>query len=139
MLASNLVHLITNALNTKSAYLLLLNKTNKLYETVSSSVTENTPETITLKSSSLLVKWLDRYGTMLLVHDMEILPQLHGTTDKEKQALNDIEANLIIPLKLSGQPLSECLFSAQTFRYTFYRRGQTVAHRNKQPDGDEIK
>lgn len=112
-LASNVVQLITNALSTKSAYLLLLNKTEKLYETISYSAVKNTLSAISIKSSSLLVKWLDRYGIMLLVQDMEILPQLQAISDREKQALHDIEASLIIPLKLSGRPLFGMLILGQ--------------------------
>jgi PAS domain S-box-containing protein len=105
-LASIVVQLITNALNTKSTYLLLLNRLENVYETIARrSEKENAPATISVKSSSLLVKWLDRYGTMLLVQDMEIFPQLQALSEREKQALNDIKASLVVPLKLTGQPL----------------------------------
>ncbi|MEJ2739342.1 MAG: PAS domain S-box protein, partial [Dehalococcoidia bacterium] len=104
-LASTMVQLITNALNTKSAYLLLLTHTRDAYSTVSFSGLNNVYSGISVKSTSLLVKWLDRYGSILLIQDMEMAPQLQGITAHEKQALDDINAHIIIPLKVPDQPL----------------------------------
>jgi signal transduction histidine kinase len=105
-LGATIVKLLIGALRTSSIYVLQPVSLGGDFITVFSSSMNNPASTIGLRSRDALVRWLERSNSMLSYKDIEIIPQLVGITSQEKQTLQHIGAELIVPLKSpSGQLL----------------------------------
>jgi signal transduction histidine kinase len=103
-LGSIMVELVAGALRVSGVYLLQPLPPNDDFAVVSSAGAHKTTVSILLNSRSPLVKWLKRHDGLLDYHDLDILPQLQSINPKENEALQQIRAELIVPLKTpSGQ------------------------------------
>jgi PAS domain S-box-containing protein len=103
-LGSTMVDLIAGALRVSRVYLLQPRSPDGDFTVTSSAGMANNNDSIFLKSHSPLVKWLKRSGDMLFCNDLEIIPQLQGVIYKETEVLEQMGAELLVPLKTtSGQ------------------------------------
>lgn len=122
---SALVDLLKEALHTKSVYLLCRASQDEDFTAVACRKNDyiHFCPTIenTIKKSSLLIRWLENNGGILTFKQLEFIPQLQGTIQKEKEMLQRVKAELIAPLKsrtgsmtgilILGQKLSEQSYS----------------------------
>jgi PAS domain S-box-containing protein len=108
-LGSTMVNLLAKALRSSNVYLLQPLPPDNDFTTVSTNGNNNSAPAIHLKKESAIVKWLERSNGMLSYKDIEIIPQLQGTTSKEKQILQQVSAELISPLKTPTGQLSGML------------------------------
>jgi len=119
-LGSSLVRLIDMALQTSGVHLLLLSESGDL--NVIASIGENVPQ-LTLRSRSPLLRWLRSNKGLLHRQELETLPQLRSLTKKDRREIEDIGAELFVPLKAQkdkligvlvlGKKLSETPYSAE--------------------------
>jgi PAS domain S-box-containing protein len=107
-LGSTMVNLIAKALRSSSVYLLLPLPRGRDFTTAFSFGADNA-HMIRLKRLGALVKWLERSNSMLSYEDIEIIPQLQSLTSEEKQRLQQVGAELIVPLKIPTGQLSGVL------------------------------
>ncbi len=112
-LASNMLDLITGALRTSSAHLLLCHSDNGEFVTVANAETGDHTSPLSIHAKSPLVKWLERSGLMLAYKDIDTIPQLQSVIYNEKQRLQHIGAELIVPLRTHGGHLSGLLILGQ--------------------------
>jgi len=112
-LGSTMVNLIAKAL--RSSNVCLLQPLPHSHDfTMAFSTGMNKPGTvISLKRQGAIVKWLDRSGSMLAYQDIEIIPQLQAIASKERQTLQQVRAELIVPLKSPTGQLSGVLILAK--------------------------
>jgi signal transduction histidine kinase len=112
-LGSTMVNLIAKAL--RSSNVCLLQPLPHSHDfTMAFSTGMNNPTTvISLKRQGAIVKWLEHSGSMLAYEDIEIIPQLQAITSKERQALQQVRAELIVPLKSPTGQLSGVLILAK--------------------------
>jgi PAS domain S-box-containing protein len=108
-LGSTMVNLLAKALRSSKVYLLQPLPPDNDFKTVSTNENNNPAPAIHLKKESAIVKWLKRSNSMLSYKDIEIIPQLQGTTSKEKQILQQVSAELISSLKAHTGQLSGIL------------------------------
>jgi len=108
-LGSTMVNLIAKALRSSSVYLLLPLPRSRDFTTAFSFGANNATPIIRLKRLGALVKWLERSNSMLSYEDIEIIPQLQSLTSEEKQKLQQVGAELIVPLKIPTGQLSGVL------------------------------
>jgi len=108
-LGSTMVDLIAKALRSSNVYLLQPLARGSDFAEVSSASANNPTPDIRLKSQSVLVKWLERSSSMLSYEDIEIIPQLQGITSKEREILEQIGTELVVPLKTPTGQLSGVL------------------------------
>ncbi|MDH5781254.1 MAG: ATP-binding protein, partial [Dehalococcoidia bacterium] len=108
-LGSTMVNLIAKALQSSSVYLLQPLAYDGDFAVASSAGVNSLTSAIRLKKGGALVKWLERSNSMLSYEDIEIIPQLQGVTSKEKQTLQQVGAELIVPLKTPTGQLSGVL------------------------------
>jgi two-component system NtrC family sensor kinase len=108
-LGSTMVNLLAKALRSSNVYLLQPLPPDNDFTTVYTNGSNNPAPAVYLKKESAIVKWLERSNGMLSYGDIEIIPQLQGTTSKEKQILQQVSAELIFPLKAPTGQLSGIL------------------------------
>jgi PAS domain S-box-containing protein len=108
-LGSTMVNLIAKALRSSTVCLLQPLSHSGDFTTAFSAGVNNPASVIRLKRRSALVKCLERSNSMLSYEDIEIIPQLQGVTYKEEQTLQQVEAELIVPLKAPTGQLSGVL------------------------------
>jgi signal transduction histidine kinase len=108
-LGSTMVNLLAKALRSSNVYLLQPFPPGNDFTTVYPNGKSNPTPDIHLKNGGALVKWLERSNSMLSYKDIEIIPQLHGTTFEEKRILQQVGAELISPLKSPTGQLSGIL------------------------------
>jgi len=108
-LCSSLVNLIAGALRTSYVYLLQpLGPGDNFVMSYSAGVNNNTPSII-LGSESVLVKWLRRSDKILPYQDLAFVPQLQHILPKEREKLEEIGVQLIVPLRTQRGQLSGLL------------------------------
>lgn len=108
-----MVDLVSGALQPSSVHLLQPPPLSNDFATVSSAGVRSQASSISLSNSSALIKWLKRSKEMLSYRDLDIIPQLQGRVANEKEALSQIKAELIIPLKTRTDQLSGLLILGQ--------------------------
>jgi len=108
-LGSNMVQLVTGALQTSSTCLLLpANGSNSLH-VVSSVGLENVPSGVILREHSLFLKWLNLYAHPISSHEFDTIPELRGLTGVEKQNLEKLQGDLYVPIRTRRGVLSGVL------------------------------
>jgi signal transduction histidine kinase len=108
-LGSTMVNLIAKALRSSNVWLLQPLPRSGDFTTAFSAGVNNSTSVIRLKRRGALVKWLERSNSMLSYEDIEIIPQLQGVTSKKGQTLQQVGAELIVPLKAPTGQLSGVL------------------------------
>jgi len=102
-LASSLVKLISRALQTSNVHVLLLSAESGDFTVVSS--TNGSSSQFTLKSHNPLLQWLQSNKGLVQQHELDIVPELQSLTVKEREEINNIGAELFIPLKTNKDEL----------------------------------
>jgi len=108
-LGSTMVNLLAKALRSSNVYLLQPLPPSSDFTTASTNGVNTPTPVIRLKKGGAFVKWLERSNSMLLYNDIETIPQLQAITSKEIEALEEIGAELISPLKSPTGQLSGVL------------------------------
>jgi len=114
-LASKVVSLLAGALRTSSVYLLEPLPPYGDFKAIS-HVNQNVPiPGITLGSQGALVKWLEHANQIVYYHDLDFVPQLHALTGQERYGLNQIRAELLIPITTrTGQLVAILILGPKT-------------------------
>ena len=112
-LSSTLTQLVSGALRTSSACLLLPSGSDNGLIVVSSTGLSNPPSGVVLQNRSLLIKWLKLQQRILSSEEFSIVPQLQSLSLREKNNLEQIEAKLYVPLQASPAQLSGILVLGQ--------------------------
>ena len=105
-LSSTLTQLVSGALHTSSACLLLPSESEDGLIAVSSTGLDSPPSGVVLRNRSPLIKWLKLQQRILFSEDFNIVPQLQSLSLKEKNNLEQMEAKLYVPIQISPDQLS---------------------------------
>jgi len=112
-LCNTVVKLVSGAMQTSCAYLLLPSEEKKgLVIESATCASELKSETI-LKNSSASTKWLKRHSDIVSVDQFDIHPQLQNLSSAEKKKLEDMGAHLVVPIKTKEGQLSGLLILGQ--------------------------
>ena len=119
-LGSNMVQLVSSALRTSSACLLLPSVEKRGLVIISSTGLESPPSGVVLRVSSPLVKWLELHGDILSAEQLNVVPQLQSFSLKEKNNLERMGAKIYIPMKTRQGQLSGILVLGQKLSQQSY-------------------
>jgi len=108
-LSSSLTELVSQALRTSSAHLLLASEDSSAFHIASSTGHSPPLSGISLRARSPLVKWLAREGRILTWGDFEIVPQLQHLSPRERTLLEKMGARLFVPIRTGQGQLSGIL------------------------------
>jgi signal transduction histidine kinase len=112
-LGPTVVKLIAGALRPSSAYLLQPVPPRDDFAVVAASDGNKANEDFVFDSSSVLLRWLQRSDGIFSFTDLDFVPQLQGVIAREKEFLESLEAELIVPLKAPSGQLSALLILGQ--------------------------
>ena len=108
-LGSNMVQLVAGALRTSSACLLLPSSGSRGLRVASSVGLEDPPRGIAFSDRNLFLRWLNTHGRTISSRELDIIPELHGLTQVEKQNLDMLQGDLYVPIKTRRGVLSGVL------------------------------
>jgi signal transduction histidine kinase/ActR/RegA family two-component response regulator len=100
-LGFTMVDLVAKALRSASIYLLQPQPDSRNFTVVCSAGTNRPTKStadILIHSQSPLIKWLEHHDKVLTYQDLDIIPQLQSVIYNEKQDLERIAAELIVPI-----------------------------------------
>jgi signal transduction histidine kinase/CheY-like chemotaxis protein len=97
-LADSLIKLVSQAMRTTKSCLTLLDPKRKHFAVVSSYGLTKHPKLI-FRTNSVLINWLRQHGEFLERRELDVLPQLQGITMKERSIINQVGAQLFIPIQ----------------------------------------
>jgi len=119
-LSSTLTQLVSGALHTSSACLLLPSESDNGLIVVSSTGLGSPPSGVVLRNSSPLVTWLKLQQRILSSEEFNIVPQLQSLSLREKNNLEQMEAKLCVPIQTGPDPLSGILVLGQKLSQQVY-------------------
>jgi len=119
-LSSNMIQLVGGALRSSSVCLLLPSEGKGSLGVVSCTGLESPPSGVVLRSSSPLVKWLERHGDIVSSEQLNIIPQLQSISIKEKNNVERMGAELYVPIKSRQGQLSGILVLGQKLSQQSY-------------------
>lgn len=108
-LSSSLVGLVSGAMKTSSACLLLKSSEHNGFIIASQFGLVDPPSDIILRNNSRLVRWLEQHGNILSYEKLESIPELQSRTVIETRNLDKIGFELLIPIRTRSQELSAIL------------------------------
>jgi signal transduction histidine kinase len=112
-LSSTLTQLVSGALHTSGACLLLPSGNDNGFVMASSTSLGSPPSGVVLKNSSRLIKWLKLQQRILSSEELNIVPQLQSLSLRERNSLEQMEAKLYIPIQTEPGRLSGILVLGQ--------------------------
>jgi signal transduction histidine kinase len=112
-LGSTLTGLVSSALHTSSACLLLPSESKNGFIIVSSNGVGSPPSGVVLKNSSLLIKWLKLQRRIVFSEEFNIVPQLQSLSLGERNNLTQLKAKLCVPIHNGPGQLSGILVLGQ--------------------------
>lgn len=104
-LGSRMVRLVGGALRTSSVCLLLPSNRDDGFAVASSLGLDNSPSGAVIRSRSHLVKWLERQGRVLSSKELSVIPELQSLANTEAQNLENLRAELFVPIRARGGQL----------------------------------
>lgn len=125
VLASLLLDTVRSTVKCDKACLLLPDSKGKYFVLVACRGMEGYSRRGLLQKNSALVRWLTRSEGFLSCRDIDIIPQLQAVTARERKMLDEMKAELIIPLRTAnglsgilvlGPKLSEQNYSEEELR-----------------------
>ena len=119
-LSSTLTRLVSGALRTSSACLLLPSESDNGLIVVSSTGLGSPPSGVVLRNSSPLVTWLKLQQRILSSEEFNIVPQLQRLSLREKNNLEQMEAKLCVPIQTGPGQLSGILVLGQKLSQQIY-------------------
>lgn len=108
-LSSTMVTLLAGATRSSSVYLLQPLPPSDDYVKLVSAGVDNPDADVRLSSKSPIVSWLKQSDAILFYRDIDIEPQLQSVAIEEKNALQWVGTELIVPLKAPTNQLSAVL------------------------------
>jgi diguanylate cyclase (GGDEF)-like protein len=118
-LSDHLISLTLPAMGASSAHLLMPHGNDMNYSLIASS-TKGENKDICLDQQSILVRWLEKNDALLRRSDIDYISPLEAITSKERDLLDKLNADLLVPFKY-GDRLSGILVlspKASTDEYT---------------------
>lgn len=97
-LADSLIKLVSQAMQASRSCLLLQDPKGSRFTVVSSNGLALDSK-LTFTTNGVLVRWLSQHTEFLERRELDIIPQLQGVTMRERDALNEVEAELLISMK----------------------------------------
>ena len=97
-LSNHLISLTLPAMGASSAHLLMLHGNDMNFSLTASSATGENAD-INLDQQSILVRWLEKHDSPLRRSDIDYITPLEAVTSKERDLLNTINADLLVPFK----------------------------------------
>jgi len=104
-LCSNVVRLVSGALQTSRAYLLLPSSDKMGFITESSTGPNNLTSKTILKNNSAIINWLKRHPDILSYEESDIRPQLRNLSVTERKKIEKLRARLLVPIKTKERQL----------------------------------
>ena len=108
-LGATLVNLVRGALRSSNACLLLPSRGSSGLAVASCVGLDDPPSGVVLRSQGLLAKWLKLHGSILSYREFNIIPELQSLGHTEKQKLEELRAELYVPIKTREGELSGVL------------------------------
>ncbi len=121
-LSSNMVQLVTAALRTSTACLLLMSGSNSGFVIVSYCGLDGPIPKTVLRNSSPLVKWLELNKDIISSEEFDIVPQLQNFSLKEKHTLELVGAKLCVPMVTRRGQLPGILILGEKLSQQSYSR-----------------
>jgi len=119
-LGSTIVELVRGALRASSACLLLPSEGKHGLVVASCSGLESPPSGVVVSGRGPLLKWLELHGDTLTSDQLDIIPQLQSLSHIEKDNLEQMGANLCVPIKSRQGHLSGILVLGQKLSQQSY-------------------
>lgn len=114
-LGAAVVKLIGGALRVSNVSLLLPSEAERGFVVMASTDSQYRPSRAVLRSSSPLIRWLEREGNIFSSEQFNIVPQLQSLLLREKDILKRMEAMLFVPIRNRQGRLSGILVLGQKF------------------------
>ncbi len=125
-LCNTVVKLVSGAIQTSCAYLLLPSEEKKGFVIESAICASELKSEIILKNSSVGTKWLKRHSDIVSLDKFGIYPQLQSLSSAEKKKLENMGTHLIVPVKTKEGQLSALLILGKKLSQ------QPFSHEDKQ-------
>jgi len=119
-LGSTVVKLMSGALHTSNASLLLTSQENGGLAVMSTVGLDNPPSRVVLKKESLLVGWLRLHDDIVCSKELSVIIQLQNLTRLERQNLEKLQAELYVPIKAREGELSGLLTLGEKLSHQTY-------------------
>jgi len=119
-LSATMTQLVSGALRTSSACLLLPSEGKDGFVVVSSTGLESPPSEVVLRGNSPVIKWLELHKDILSSEQFDFVPQLQTFLLKEKNILERMGAKLYVPIKTRQGQLSGILLLGQKLSQQSY-------------------
>ncbi len=119
-LGSTVVKLMSGALRTSNACLLLTSQENGGLAVTSTVGLDDPPSGVGLKKESLLVSWLRLHDDIVSSKEFNVIIELQNLTCVERQNLNKLQAELYIPIKARQGELSGLLTLGEKLSHQTY-------------------
>jgi signal transduction histidine kinase len=121
-LSSQLTRLVATALHSTSVCLFLPSPGGKRLELVHCEGLAQMPEHLSLSSRSGLVRWLSQHPEMLSPGRLDIEPQLQSLSRRELRLLENIDADVLVPVTSRGGRLAGLLVLGRKHSHGSYSR-----------------
>lgn len=108
-LGSTLVKLVSGALKSSSACLLVPSRSHAGFAVSACVGLDNPPSGTVIMGRSLLAKWFECHGHILSSRELGIIPELQRLSLRERQSLEKLQADLYVPIKTRESGLSGVL------------------------------
>lgn len=105
-LGSKMVQLVSGAIRTRSACLLLQDEEKRGFTAAYCSGLSNKPSGVVIRNDSPIVKWLQSKGDILSIDRFGLVPQLQSISLRERKNIERMEATLFVPIGADQKQLS---------------------------------
>jgi signal transduction histidine kinase len=102
-LCSSLVSLVKVALRSSSVFLLMTDGTGAGFHLAAHTSTDAPSPRPSLKKDDPVVRWLRMQDGCMSRKDMDIIPKLQAISQRERNTLNQLSMELIIPLRTTNE------------------------------------
>jgi signal transduction histidine kinase len=119
-LGATIVELVNGAMRNSSTCLLLPSDRSRGFSVISATGLENVPTGIMLRERSPLIRWLKHHPDILSSNDLNIIPQLQNPSLAEKSNLEQMGADLFVPIKAHEGELSGVMVLGQKLSQQTY-------------------
>jgi len=108
-LGSNLVQLAAGALQTSNSCLLLPSDGSRGLVMTSGIGLEDPPSGVVFADRSPFVRWMKTHGRTISSRELDVIPELRGLTQAEKQNIEALRGDLYVPIRTRQGELSAVL------------------------------
>jgi len=105
-LGSKMVQLVSGAIRTKSACLLLQDEGKRGFITAYCHGLSNRPSGVVIRNGSPITRWLQNNGEILSIDRFDLIPKLQSISLREKKNIEGMEATLFVPIGADRKQLT---------------------------------